>query len=184
MSTPRRRFSRELKLEAVRRVQETGRTQTQVAEELGVSANTLCRWIKQYRSEKAEPIPGKGCQTSQAALVSRLRREDERLRKERDFLKKLPPTSLRKATPNLVDQFFHTDRVNSIWMSDITYIPTGEGWLYLAAVMDLCTRKIIGWSLKDTLQTEITLKVERANWKKYRTKQQAEEDLNWWIGSW
>jgi len=83
-----------------------------------------------------------------------------------------------------VDQFFHTDRVNSIWMSDITYIPTGEGWLYLAAVMDLCTRKIIGWSLKDTLQTEITLKVERANWKKYRTKQQAEEDLNWWIGSW
>ena len=42
-------------------------------------------------------------------------------------------------------------------MSVITYIPTGEGWLYLAAVMDLCTRKIVGWSLKDTLKTEITL---------------------------
>ncbi len=63
----------------------------------------------------------------------------------------------RAAAPNLVDQYFHTDRVNSIWMSDITYLPTGEGWLYLAAVMDLCTRKIVGWSLKDTLQTEITL---------------------------
>ena len=49
MSTPRRRFSREFKLEAVRRVQETGRTQAQVADELGVSANTLCRWMKQYR---------------------------------------------------------------------------------------------------------------------------------------
>lgn len=88
MSTPRRRFSRELKLEAVRRVQETGRTQAQVAEELGVSANTVCRWMKQFRAEKADPFPGKGHQTSQAALINRLRRENERLRKERDFLKK------------------------------------------------------------------------------------------------
>jgi transposase len=88
MSTPRRRFSREFKLEAVRRVQETGRTQAQVADELGISANTLCRWMKQYRADKAEPFPGKGSQTSQAALISRLRRENERLRKERDFLKK------------------------------------------------------------------------------------------------
>lgn len=88
MNTPRRRFSREFKLEAIRRVQETGRTQAQVAEELGVSANTLCRWMKQFQTEKAEPFPGKGRQTSQATLISRLRRENERLRKERDFLKK------------------------------------------------------------------------------------------------
>ena len=53
MSIPRRRFSRELKMEAIRRVQETGRTQAEVAEELGVSANTLCRWVNQYRVEKA-----------------------------------------------------------------------------------------------------------------------------------
>jgi transposase InsO family protein len=42
-------------------------------------------------------------------------------------------------------------------MSDVTYIPTGEGWIYLAAVMDLCTRKVVGWSLKDTLKTELAL---------------------------
>ena len=88
MSTPRRRFNREFKLEAIRRVEETGRTLSQVAEELGVSANTLCRWMEQYRTDNAEPFPGKGRQTSQAALISRLRRENERLRKERDFLKK------------------------------------------------------------------------------------------------
>ena len=88
MKTPRRRFTRELKLEAVRRVQETGRTQAQVAEELGVSSNTLCRWMKEYRTEKADPFPGKGRQTNQAVLINRLRRENERLRKERDFLKK------------------------------------------------------------------------------------------------
>lgn len=42
-------------------------------------------------------------------------------------------------------------------MADITYIETQEGWLYLAAVMDLCTRKVVGWSLKDSLEAEIAL---------------------------
>jgi putative transposase len=63
----------------------------------------------------------------------------------------------RKAAPNILDQYFEARRPNEVWMSDITYIPTGEGWLYLAAVMDLYTRKIVGWSLKDTLATEIAL---------------------------
>ena len=59
-----------------------------LAEELGVSANSVNRWMKQFRQQKDEAFPGKGRQTSQAALISRLRRENERLRKERDFLKK------------------------------------------------------------------------------------------------
>lgn len=63
----------------------------------------------------------------------------------------------RKAAPNLLDQYFEASRPNEVWMADITYIPTDEGWLYLAAVMDLYTRKIVGWSLKDTLATEIAL---------------------------
>ena len=88
MSVSRRRFSREFKLEVIRRVQETGRTQAQIAEELDISANTICRWIKQFGQDKAESFPGSGSQTSQAALISRLRRENERLRKERNFLKK------------------------------------------------------------------------------------------------
>lgn len=88
MSNPRRRYSREFKLEVVRRVQEMGRTQAQVAEELGVTPNTISRWMKQFRAEKDEAFPGKGNQTSQAALIRRLRQENDRLRKERDFLKK------------------------------------------------------------------------------------------------
>ncbi len=63
----------------------------------------------------------------------------------------------RKAAPNLLDQYFEATAPNEIWVSDITYIPTAEGWLYLAAVMDLYTRKIVGWSLKDTLATELAL---------------------------
>jgi len=60
MRPSRRRYGRELKLEVVRRVQETGRSQAQVAEELGVSANTLSRWMRQFRSEQAEAFPGNG----------------------------------------------------------------------------------------------------------------------------
>jgi transposase len=93
MSGSRRRYSGEFKLEVVRRVQELGRTQAQVAEELGVSANTINRWMKQSRQEKDDAFPGKGRQTSQAALISRLCRENERLRKERDFLKKRQASS-------------------------------------------------------------------------------------------
>lgn len=75
MSPYRRRYSRELKLEVIRRVHETGRSQAQVAKELGISTNTLSRWMRQHREEKAEAFPGTGRQTSQAALISRLRRE-------------------------------------------------------------------------------------------------------------
>jgi len=88
MSPSQKRYSREFKLEVVRRIQVTGQSQSEVARELGISPNTLSRWMRQYRDDKAEAFPGKGSQTSQAALIARLRRENERLRKERDFLKK------------------------------------------------------------------------------------------------
>ncbi len=44
-----------------------------------------------------------------------------------------------------------------VWLADLTYIPTVEGWLYLAAILDMHTRKIVGWSMRETLHTEIAL---------------------------
>jgi transposase len=100
MSTTRKRYSREFKLEVVRRVHETGQSQAQVSKELGVSANTLSRWMRQFRSDKVEAFPGSGRQTTQAALISRLRRENDRLRKERDFLKKTASYFARTKEPD------------------------------------------------------------------------------------
>ena len=48
--------------------------------------------------------------------------------------------------PNLLGQQFHFTEINRAWVGDITYIPTREGWLYLAIIMDLCSRKIVGWA--------------------------------------
>ena len=46
---------------------------------------------------------------------------------------------------------------NPVWLADLTHIPTGEGRLYLAGVLDRPTRKLVGWSMRETLHTQITL---------------------------
>ena len=46
--------------------------------------------------------------------------------------------------PNLLDRHFVADRPDAVWLADISYLPTGEGWLYLAAVEDLATREVVG----------------------------------------
>jgi len=59
--------------------------------------------------------------------------------------------------PNLLQQEFVAAAPNCVWLADITYIATVEGWLYLAAVLDLATRKIVGWSMRDHMRTELPL---------------------------
>jgi putative transposase len=58
--------------------------------------------------------------------------------------------------PNLIDRNFTAAAANRIWLADITYIPTAEGWLYLAAIMDLFSRKIVGWAMRDHMQVDLT----------------------------
>src|ERR1700744_6502799 len=59
--------------------------------------------------------------------------------------------------PNLVDRNFNAAAPKQIWLADITYIETDQGWLYLAAVMDLYSRRIVGWAMRDHLRTELPL---------------------------
>jgi putative transposase len=57
--------------------------------------------------------------------------------------------------PNLLERRFAADRPDAVWLADISYIPTGEGWLYLAAIKDMATREIVGWSMADHLGAEL-----------------------------
>lgn len=61
--------------------------------------------------------------------------------------------------PNLLDRQFSVDAPNKVWVSDITYIWTDEGWLYLASTLDLYSRMIVGWAMSDGMHTSL---VERA----------------------
>jgi putative transposase len=56
---------------------------------------------------------------------------------------------------NLLEQNFHAQRPNQKWVSDITYIGTDEGWLYLAVVMDLYSRAVVGWSMSERMTTTL-----------------------------
>lgn len=59
--------------------------------------------------------------------------------------------------PNLLKQEFAAPAPNRVWLADITFTATGEGGLHLAAVLDLATRKIVGWSMRDHMRTELPL---------------------------
>jgi len=59
--------------------------------------------------------------------------------------------------PNLLDRNFIATAPNQIWLADITYIETDQGWLYLAAVMDLYSRRIVGWAMADHLRADLPL---------------------------
>jgi transposase InsO family protein len=57
--------------------------------------------------------------------------------------------------PNLLARNFTVARANTFWVGDVTYIPTGEGWLYLAVVLDLFSRRIVGWAMGEAITAEL-----------------------------
>jgi len=59
--------------------------------------------------------------------------------------------------PNVLSQQFAVAKPNKVWVADITYIPCREGRLYLASVLDLCTREVVGWQLGERMTTELVL---------------------------
>jgi transposase InsO family protein len=66
--------------------------------------------------------------------------------------------------PNVLDRRFDVRQpgaADRVWAGDITYVPTREGWLYLAVVLDLASRRVIGWSMRHTLERELTLSALR-----------------------
>lgn len=59
--------------------------------------------------------------------------------------------------PNLLAQRMPTAKPDVVWVADITYVPTLEGWLYVAGVLDRCTRRCVGWAMGDSLETSLPL---------------------------
>ena len=66
--------------------------------------------------------------------------------------------------PNLLNRNFTVAVPNQAWAGDVTYIPTEEGWLFLAVVMDLFSRRIVGWSMRDNMRSEIVIDALEMAW--------------------
>jgi len=72
--------------------------------------------------------------------------------------------------PNLLNRQFCPERPDQAWVTDITYVPAQEGWLYLAAVMDLHTRMIVGWSMNGRMTRDLVINALRMAWFRRKPK--------------
>ena len=112
------------------------------------------------------------CGRKRVARLMRVHRIIARKRQKRH-----PVTTQREAgavpAPNLLKQNFSALAPNQKWVTDITYIETAEGWLYLATVLDLFSRKIVGWAMADHLEASL---VEEA-WNMARLQRQPKAGL-------
>jgi putative transposase len=101
--------------------------------------------------------------------VERLMREkDIRARHKRRYKVTTDSKHNLPIAPNLLDRNFNPAAPNQVWTSDITYLWTDEGWLYLAIVLDLFNREIVGWSLKPRMTTDIVTDALTMAWFRKR----------------
>jgi len=59
--------------------------------------------------------------------------------------------------PDLVGRRFVAQALDRLWVADISYVPTGEGWIYLATILDVCSRRVVGWSMASNLRSELVV---------------------------
>jgi len=90
--------------------------------------------------------------------VARIMRQEGLIgRTPRRFRKTTDSRHHHRIAPNLLSRDFTADEPNLAWVGDITYIPTLDGWLYLAVLLDLFSRRVVGWSMSDRIDTELAL---------------------------
>ncbi len=101
--------------------------------------------------------------------VERLMREHGlRARHKRRFKATTDSKHRLPVAPNVLEQNFVTERPDQVWTADITYIATAEGWLYLAIVLDLYTRQIVGWAMRERMTSDLVVDALRMAWFRRR----------------
>jgi transposase InsO family protein len=101
-------------------------------------------------------LRARGIRCSRHTVARLMRRNLLRSRLKRRFV--IRTTDSRHAHPiarNLLQRRFHWEQPNQAWCCDLTYVPTDEGWLYLAVVVDLFSRKVVGWCMADHLRSTL-----------------------------
>ncbi|NND96103.1 MAG: IS3 family transposase [Pirellulaceae bacterium] len=128
----------------------------------------ITRLIKQIRSEKHHDAYGsprmhrelvrRGIKCCRNTVAKCMRRAGIRANRRTKF--RISTTDSNHDQPvaaNLLNQDFSTETINQVWLTDITYIATKEGFTYLCAIVDLHSRKIVGWSTSRTIDSELVL---------------------------
>lgn len=98
---------------------------------------------------------GVACSENRVARLMRLR--SLRAKQTKGYKTTTKRNKAHPVAPNLLKRDFVAERPNQKWLTDITYIPTQEGWLYLAAVLDMFSRRIVGWAMSDRMTSDLTM---------------------------
>ncbi len=99
-----------------------------------------------------DELGDRGVNCSENRVARLMRQHSIAVEKKKKFMRTTDSNHLFPITANLLNQQFGANRPDSVWTADITYIWTGQGWLYLAVVLDLFSRRIVGWSMARTLE--------------------------------
>jgi putative transposase len=102
-------------------------------------------------------LRARGRRVGRKRVARLMRQEGLRGHTPRRFRKTTDSRHRHRIAPNLLARDFSADAPNQVWVGDITYVPTRDGWLYLAVLLDLFSRRAVGWSMSDRLDTELAL---------------------------
>jgi putative transposase len=99
----------------------------------------------------------RGCRTSRKRVARLMRVHGLVARRRRRFCVTTQSRHPFPIAPNVLARQFERAGPDQAWVTDITYIPTGEGWLYLAVILDLCSRFAVGWAMSERITDDLTL---------------------------
>jgi putative transposase len=141
---------------------------TAACQALGVSRSGYYAWLKRpqesdRRDERRAASPrvyqalkASGETACENTVAKVMREQGLRGRVRRGFVPRTTDSAhAHPVAANLLDRDFTAELPNRKWAADITCIPTGQGWLYMAGVIDLCSRKLVGWAAADHMETDL-----------------------------
>jgi putative transposase len=134
---------------------ERARVDEQLAAEIAAS-------YKRSRGTYGSPrvhadLRARGVQVGRKRIARLMRERGIEARRKRPFRRTTDSNHALPVAPNVLERAFTMNAPNEAWVTDVTYITTGEGWVYLAAILDLFSRRVVGWAASGRNDTELAL---------------------------
>jgi transposase InsO family protein len=111
-------------------------------------------------------LKAQGIRTARKRVARLMRHAQLRARVRRRSVRTTDSRHTDPIAPNLLARTFEADAPNQVWVADITYLPTREGWLYLAVVLDLFGRRVVGWSMQASLERGLVMAALNHAWQR------------------
>jgi putative transposase len=133
-------------------------TETRRQELVGAIEEVHAEVKHRYVSPRmAAELKARGYECSENTVAELMRERGIRAKAPRRFVRTTDSNHRLPVAPNVLARDFDPSGPNESWCADITYIPTGEGWLYLAVVEDLFSRMVVGWSMAESMESRLVV---------------------------